>query len=207
MITICKQPLQTVWHDGKTFLCVFDKNNKQIADYDFSSGLKLIQDGNNMTVFIYDKDLVPGRWEFFGTKIVQKNDKLIEEKIKIKGNKNGKPFIRKYDTENPWNNRGGLFNEYVSSSEREKRIKICRSCPLFVNLDGTCSINGDLVIETTKQKYRYCPEEKWGNKKESNEKAASQVPQGDIRMSHLIVPNPNEQEDFENELEEYLKGL
>lgn len=216
IIEISKQPLDTVWFDAKTFLFVFDNNGKQIADYDLSSGLKLISDKKNMTIFIYDEDLIPGKWKFLGTKLIQKNNKLVEEKISADGYKEGKLSKRKYDNKNPWDiAQLGTFNESInqgiSVKEREKRINICRDCPFFIHEDGICSINNDLVIQTTKLKYEYCPEEKWGNKEESIEYKLSLKQRSpnadDIIITNQAMINNKEQITFENELEEYLKGL
>lgn len=205
IIEIYRENISTVWHDGKTFLLVFDDNNKEIADYDFSTGLKLLQDGNIVIVFIDDKDLVPGNWKFFGTKIIQKENRIIEEKIEVYGKKEGKSKKRNYLEKDPWN-KNRVVGEYVSSKEREKRIEICRSCPLFSHLDGTCLVNGNIVIELTKEKYSYCPEEKWGDKEKAIEFISS-YPEGDIIMPEGTFIDQEDQENFEKELDEYLKGL
>lgn len=122
IIEICKQPINTIWYDAKTFLFVFDENEKQIADYDFSSGLKLLTDGENITIFIYDKDLVPGKWIFVGTQLIQKNDNKIEKKIKIEGYKEGKYLTTEYNPKNIWNDPKYEINDKtVIKSENTSR--------------------------------------------------------------------------------------
>lgn len=205
IIEITKQDSSTIWHDGKTFLVVFDENNNQIADYDFSTGLQILQDEDSITIFITDEDIVPGSWKFFGTKIISINDKIYEEKVFCSGESFGSYRKRSFSEKDPWNKRR-VFGEYVSFSEREERMDICRSCPLFNKTDGTCSVNGNLVIETTKNKYSFCPEEKWGNKEEVVNKM-SLSPEGDIITPEPIIIDEKDQEKFEDELEEYLRGL
>ena len=207
IIEICEQPKNVVWNNDKTFLCVFDKNGNQIADYDFFSGLRLLLDENTIKVFIFDKDLVPGKWKFFGVITTQKNNKIIEKRIFFEGIKTGKIFKRKYENKNPWNYHGGTITEYVSAKEREDRMDICRRCPLFNKIDGTCSVNGNLVIATTKRKYDYCPEEKWGNKSEAIRHYSQDLSEEMIQnIKTKNITSLNDQEKFEAEFEEYLKG-
>lgn len=103
IVEIYKQPSNVIWYDEKTFLFVFDDNEKQIADYDLSSGLKLMTDGKNIIIFINDDDLIPGKWKFFGTKMVKKNNKLAQEKVYAEGYKEGEYLDREYNPKNVWN--------------------------------------------------------------------------------------------------------
>jgi hypothetical protein len=205
IVEIFRQPKDVIWNDDKTFLCVFDNEGKQIADYDFYSGLKLMLDGNYIRIFIYDEDLVSGKWKFFGTKSIQKDKKIIEEKVFSSGEKNEETLKRKYKEKNPWGITRGIEDQYVSAQEREKRMGVCRKCPMFVNSDGTCSVDGSLSILETKKRYSYCPEEKWGNKEESLGSTHVENPSDMISINTKI--DPLDQQNFENELEEYLRRI
>jgi hypothetical protein len=205
IVEICKQPKDVVWNDDKTFLCIFDNNGNQIEDYDFYSGLRLMLDGNYIKIFIHDEDLVSGKWKFFGTKSFQKDGKTVEEKVFFSGEKIEKNIKRKYENKNPWGITRGVKDQYVSAQEREKRMGVCRKCPMFVNFDGTCSVDGSLSILETKKRYSYCPEEKWGNKKKSIEKMKSEYP-SDI-INYNVNVDPTDQKNFEDELEEYLRRI
>lgn len=205
IIEIYKDKSSTIWNDAKTYLAVFSDSGEMIADYDFSSGIKILQDDDTITLFITEKDLVPGNWKFFGTKVIQKNEKNIEEKVQSSGKLEGERRKRVYAEKHPWDTRR-VQGEYVSAEERESRIGICKSCPFFVSENGTCSVNENFVIESTKNVYSFCPEEKWGDKKSVIEKMSA-YPEGDIILPEAVVIAEEEQSDFEAELEEYLKGL
>jgi len=202
IVEICEEDLSTIWNDSKTFLLVFDEKNKQIADYDFSNGLNLLQKENSLVVFFNEEDIVPGKWKFVGTKIIEKNKKIFEETVEVFGEKSGKYTVKK--NKNPWK-ENRTWGEYISFEEREKRIKICRNCEFFNQLDGVCSINNVFVLEFTKHKYYYCPENKWGDKEES-EKYATQKFYNDSSLLKNVTINEQDQQNFESELEEYLKG-
>ena len=197
-IEIFESEKNTIWNDGKTFLLVFDKNNNQVADYDFSTGLKILEKNNKNIIFMHDEDLVPGSWKFYGSKVKVIEEKIIETKVTSEGFKDGKSIKRKYKNEDPWNTTR-VGGQYVLAKEREKRISICRSCPFFNKEEGLCKVNGMISIEMTKHEISYCPESKWGNKEKSSEALISQ-----IGINEEIQKN---QEKFDKDLEEYLKEL
>lgn len=182
----------TVWVDSETFLCVFDENNNLVIDYDFFTGLRLLQKDNEITIYMHDEDLVSGNWTLFATKIDEQQKKTT---AKIKGEKkehsdkkiilDGRPWDYPYSTQ-----------EYVSRKEREERLSICKSCPFFDIENMTCKVDGGIVLDKTKYLYTYCPEEKWGDKAAVIEKFT--------RNGRII--DEQEQQKFEKELEEYLKG-
>jgi hypothetical protein len=194
---IYKTQKDTIWNDSKTFLMVFDKRGRQIADYDFYTGLQMIQKDDEIIIFIDNKDLVSGRWKFFGTKIKIVESKIISENIFSEGVREGNNTSHTFFKENPWGTQNTNI-EYVSFNERKKRIKICRSCPFFVHSTGECSVDGKNVIESTKIEKSYCPEEKWGSKEKSIILIEDEK-QADIMFQQ-------NQKEFEDELEEYLKN-
>lgn len=207
IIELYKDKPNTLWQNNETFLCVFDENNILIASYDFCTDLKLMQDDKEMTIFIHDDDLVPGKWILFATKV--NNDyikKYIKKRIKVEGNKPGKSKKIKINEEYPWNKNWG-HGQYVSRKKREERLSVCSTCP-FLNLENmTCSVNKKIVLESTKYENEYCPEEKWGNKEEVMKKMFdSAVSRGDIIISQNQQIDQKEQAEFEAEFEEYLKG-
>jgi hypothetical protein len=201
IINLHKDILNTVWRDDETFLCVFDNEGRLIADYDFSTGLKIVQNDKEITVYISDDDLVAGRWVFFATKVFQGNDQI--QKIKIEGRKEGNPTKKKLSEDLPWK-ESPMMGKHVSRKEREERLDICKSCPLFNLENMTCTVNQQIVLNTTKFEDSYCPEKRWGDWDrvfmETYEKQGATIDREAIKFGS------QQQQDFENELEEFLKG-
>lgn len=196
----------------EVFLCVFDNNNNLIANYDLATGLyTLVKDGQ-LTICINDNDLVSGKWVFFATEVKKTNEQISYEKIKINGSKKGKTKKIEYKDEYPWNNETWIpALEYVSRKEREERLSICKSCPFFNLENMTCDIDGKIVLESTKFKYQYCPENKWGNQEETLQYRPEFMPHiQENEANDIIMKNSQkdmEQKQFEDEFEEFLKGL
>jgi hypothetical protein len=157
IINIHKDLSNTIWQDDKTFLCVFDNEGNLIADYDFSSGLKIIQNEKEMTIYISEDDLVSGRWVFFATKVFENKDEI--KKIKVEGIKTGDTVKKIFDEEYPWKDNS-IMGKHVSRKEREDRLDVCKSCPLLNLEDMTCSVDHQLVLNLTKFEDSYCPENK-----------------------------------------------
>jgi hypothetical protein len=204
IINIHKDIPNTMWQNDETFLCVFDENNKLVADYDFCTGLKLMQDDKEMTIYMVDDDLVTGRWVFFTTKVSESNNGLVRERIKVEGVKSGYPTSKIFNEEYPWNVNCGPGN-YVSRKEREERLSICKSCPLFDSKNMKCTVDEKTVLQSTKFEDSYCPEEKWGDMEKIFAEASEK--QGGIIMPVGPKIDPIEQEEFEQELEKFLEGL
>jgi len=197
-IEIFRSEKNTIWNDGKTFLIVFDKKNNQVADYDFSTGLKILEKDNENIVFIYEDDLISGKWKFYGSKVKVIEEKVFETRVESEGFQDGNIKKRKQQDEEPWNNNR-VRGKYVSRKEREKRIRICRSCSFFNQNEGFCEINGMLSIETTKHETSHCPESKWGDIKKTSEALVSQK-----EVENEIN---KDQEKFNEDLERYLKEI
>jgi hypothetical protein len=188
------------WNDQQTYLCVYDKNNVQIADYDFDTGLKLMLKDNKIYVYVNDFDLIAGTWTFFGIlSTIKNNATVLQEQIEVSGESVGTAEVREYSDEHPWrfNHRPG---EYVSVSQRQERISICRECPMF-DKRGVCQVNNMLAIERTKMQIGFCPEGKWGSQEESAELYRREFV-GESTVEYVL----EEQADFDSELEEFLKG-
>jgi hypothetical protein len=200
----------TIWHNQKTFLCVFDEENNLIADYDFKTGLRLIKSDTELTIYIHDSDLIPGRWVLF---VKTMYDEEFLETIKIEGSKNKSEkdeeiYIKEniFKEKRPWD-YGYSDQLHVSREEREERLSICKSCPFFNIEDMTCEVDGSIVLNTTKNANLFCPEEKWGDvERIKREHAAHFIEKGEVDPGGNRV-DPEEQKMFEEELEEYLKGL
>lgn len=189
------------WNDQQTYLCVYDKKNIQIADYDFDTGIKLMLSENKIKVYIEDSNLVTGDWTFFGVLSTIKNGKIVDrQEIEISGSEQGTASSRIYDDNDPWrfDYRPGT---YILASEREQRISICRTCPFF-NRKGFCESNNTLAIERTKMKIGFCPEGKWGSEAE-----AAEAYQKEFVGENAVASIANDQKEFEAELEQFLKGL
>lgn len=197
IIEIYRTQKNTIWNDSSTYLIVFDKKGNQIEDYDFYTGLKMIEENNEIIIFIEDENLVSGVWKFFGTKIKIIESKTIKENVFSEGFKDGNKKNRNFLKESPWNTYNTSI-KYVSFNERKKRIKICRSCPFFVNSTGECLSDGKNVIQSTKIEKSYCPEQKWGNKEKSQT-----VIQDEKKVDTILKEN---QKEFEDELDKYLKN-
>jgi hypothetical protein len=192
IVELYSDDVDTVWNDQKTSLCVLDDNNNLIADYDFRTGLRLLKSDTKFTIYINNDDLIPGKWVLFVTKIYDGEE---NKTIKVEGNKEGVFKERIFEEERPWD--FGYSNQlHVSRQERENRLSVCKSCPFFNIENMTCEIDGENVLDKTKYLDKYCPEEKWGDKEAVMKK---------ISRSATIIYQ-KDQQDFELELEEYLKG-
>lgn len=189
-----------MWNDQQTYLCVYDKNNIQVADYDFDTGLGLMLDGDIIKVFMEESSLVAGNWTFFGVLSAAENGIIVSrEMIEINGS-GGNAKSQTYSDQDPWrfDHRPGT---YVSVKEREKRISICRSCPMF-DRKGYCKVNDMLAIERTKMKIGFCPEGKWGSQEDAENFYKTEIV-GENNITYVL----EEQSDFDAQFDEFLKGL
>lgn len=199
-VNIYKDKSETIWQNDETFLCVFDVDNNLIAEYDFCTGLRLMQNDKEMTVYINDDDLVPGKWVFLATKAIPiDGGGYSGEKIRTEGIKEGNEGYREFNSEFPWNTENSGSGKYVSREEREQRVSVCKLCPLFDSKNVTCTADGKNVLKITKYENEYCPEEKWGNKEK-------------FLVERGLIVGPQEvseedQADFETELDKFLEGL
>lgn len=190
-----------MWNDQQTYLCIYSDDNIQIADYDFDTGLKLILRGDKIHVYMNDFDMLPGKWTFFGVLSTMVNGQSVaREEIEISGDSVGTATERVYADNDPWrfDHRPGT---YILASDREERIAICRMCPLF-DRKGFCQSNNMLAIERTKMRIGFCPERKWGSEAEAAELYEKEFV-GESTITYVM----GDQEEFEAELEEFLKGL
>ena len=203
-VNIFKDKANTIWENDETFLCVFDDKNL-VAYYDFCTGLKLMQDDKEMTIFINNDDLVSGKWVFFGTKVINKNKKQLKEKVKSDGVKNEKSNINlnKYD----WPNKNCGPGNFVSKQEKEKRILICKQCPFFDLENIKCTVDDKTVLRSIKYEDEFCPKEKWGDKEKIKERHAAYAKSQGMIVPQSINIDAEEQADFEAELEAHLRGL
>ena len=204
IVEIYKDEPDTVWVNDETFLCVFNNENVLIADYDFCSGLKIMQNNKNMTIFINDIDLPSGKWILFATKINTQDN--LRETIKVEGFKEGEVAAKEFNEEGPWLNNCSP-DEQVSKEEREERISICTECPFFNSADMICTINNRIVLESTKYKGLLCPKGKWGDQETMDRMLKEGLANGDIIMPVGETISKQDQSDFEADLEEFLKGL
>ena len=204
IVEIYKDEPNTVWVNDETFLCVFNNENFLIADYDFCSGLKVMQNDKSMTIFINDSDLPSGKWILFATKINIKEN--LKEKIKVEGFKEGEVKAKVFSEKGPWLDNCSS-DDQVSKKEREERILICTECPFFNLSDMTCTVSNRIVLESTKYKGLLCPKGKWGDEETKQRMLKEGLESGDIIMPVGDIISQNDQLDFENELEEFLKGL
>ena len=204
IVEIYKDEPNTVWVNDETFLCVFNNENVLIADYDFCSGLKIMQNNKNMTIFINDSDLPSGKWILLATKInIEEN---LKEKIKVEGFKEGEVTAKVFSDEGPWLDNCGP-DERVSREEREERISICTECPFFNSIDMICTVNNRLVLESTQYKGLLCPKGKWGDQETIDRMLKEGLESGEIVMPNAIVIDEQDQSNFEADLEDFLKGL
>ena len=204
IVEIYKDEPDTVWVNDETFLCVFNNENVLIADYDFCSGLKIMQNNKNMTIFINDIDLPSGKWILFATKINTQDN--LRETIKVEGFKEGEVAAKEFNEEGPWLNNCSP-DEQVSKEEREERISICTECPFFNSADMICTINNRIVLESTKYKGLLCPKGKWGDQETMDRMLKEGLANGDIIMPVGETISKQDQSDFEADLEDFLKGL
>jgi hypothetical protein len=187
-------PANKGWVMSETILYVFNEKNEYAADYDLYTGLFFeLDENNNWFISIEEEDLVPGFWKFSGM-YVEENGPISEKRkfVKYEGFKEGETRKRIYKEEFPWDFSSSKLSA-VSAKEREERMEICRSCPFFNNEKVSCNKNNDLLHYKTKVAEAFCPEGFWGT---FNDKII-------FFQSYEVF---DDQEDFEKELDEYLKG-
>jgi len=196
-------PVGTMLENETTFLCVFDEDNNFIADYDFCTGLRLIQEEQTLVIYINENDLVPGSWVLFVTTV---DENYVKTKSKVKGTKEGLPRTRIHTSQNPWDGCGA--GEKVSLAERDSRITVCASCPLLNAIDMVCSVSGKSVTDATTRKEQFCPEDKWGNKEQVlNDIAEFALANNMVQFPQGFTIDTSDQIAFEEELASYLEGL
>lgn len=197
IVKIYRDEPNTTWLNDETFLCVFNSEDVLIADYDFCSGLKIMQNDKDMTIFINDSDLPSGKWILFATKINTQDN--LRERLKVEGFKEGKIVPQEFNEEGPWLDNCGP-DERVPKEERKERLSICIECPLFDSLNMRCTVNNTIVLESTKYKNVICPEKKWGD-------FDNFITSNQVAISPATTIDKQDQLDFESDLEEFLKGL
>lgn len=199
-VNIYVDKANTVWQNDETFLCVFDIDNNLIAEYDFCTGLRLMQNDQNMTIYINDDDLVAGKWAFIATKSIPvEGGGYLGEKIRVEGFKEGEEGYREFNSQFPWNNANSGPGKYVSRQEREQRVSVCKLCPLFDSKNITCTVDDKNILKITKYENEFCPEEKWGDKQKFlAERGLTPESQ---------ASSQEEQADFEADLDKFLEGL
>lgn len=200
IIEIYKDVPTTMWQNDETYLCVFDDDGNLVADYDFCTGLKLLLREDELIVYINDDDLLSGRWEFFATKVAED---FSVDYVKAEGRKDGDSGQLPVLKDNPWD--GCMPGVHVTKTERDERLDICKACPFFDITEMMCTVNRRVVLETTKHKYQFCPEGKWGDAEAAQQAAVDA--QGELAQPIGKVFDPDEQADFEAELERFLEGL
>ena len=204
IVEIYKDDKKFMWTNNETFLCVFDENDNFITDYDLCSGLKLMEKDDKIIFYVNEDDMVQGKWKLFANRI---SEDFSSEKIIISGESFVGLKTRNFNDNLPWVENCGP-GKFVTRSEREKRLNICKTCPLFDVKNMTCNVNLQLVLDTTRDADKYCPEDKWGEKDrilaEVNEREGLTEERAVAAASLIDRQN---QLDFENELEEFLKGL
>ena len=189
--------------DDETSLCVFDENNNLKADYDFTTGLRLLLDGENLTVYIHNSDLVPGAWVLF---VGFMTADLIRKSDRVEGFTEGTSVPRDYESESPWDDRKNFIG--VNLVERERRLSICASCPLLDTASMICTVSNKLVTNVTTIGNQYCPEDKWGNKQQVMDEAFQRaLDNGEVTLPTPISVEKEDQAQFEAELNSYLEGL
>jgi hypothetical protein len=199
IVEIYEDDIKFMWDNNKTFLCVFDKNNNFITDYDLCSGIKLMKKDDRIIFYVYENEIVQGKWIFFADRV---SEDYSREKLVIYGESAVGLKTRKFNDTLPWKNCGS--QKFVTRSEREKRLSICKECPFFNIEKMTCNVDSQLVLDSTRGADRTCPEGKWG---ERDRILAELSEQEGFTQEPAYIIETQDQLDFENELEEFLKGL
>lgn len=203
-LTLHTVPLGTVIHNDKTSLCVYDESGSLIADYDFCTGLRLIKSHDSMSIYINDADLVPGQWSLLLTTVGEGRQ---ENTAKFLGNKSGDPIDR-IVAESPWMNCAP--GPRVTWEERQSRLAMCLSCPLFNGSSMTCTKSGRAVLDVTTRADEYCPEGLWGDKQTVDEARVLEAEELGLPVAPATpaaVFTAADQAAFEAELDDYLGGL
>lgn len=208
---LCSVPRSVAVRNDSTFLCVYDESGAIVADYSLCTGLRLVQGDGDLDIYINSDDLVPGRWmlQVGGVSMSDGSDYTAT----YTGSSEGDLRSRVYTSDDPWSMCGP--GDRVSRAERERRLIICKACPLFDATTATCSVNGSLVLDATTYKDKYCPEDLWGNKQDVVDAEAARhqkyvevvIAQGGVPVPQGSAPVPDDQAAFEAELDQYLEGL
>ena len=204
IVEIYRDDIKFMWSNNETYVCVFDENNNFVTDYDLCSGLKLMQEDDEMIFYINENEMVQGAWKFFANRI---SEDFSSEKIVISGENSLGSKTRNFNNDLPWSENCGP-GKFVTRSEREKRLDICKRCPLFNVENMTCSVNLQSVLDLTRHADKYCPEDKWGEKA----RVLAEVDEREGLTAERAMAAPalitkQDQSDFEAELEDFLKGL
>lgn len=196
-------PEDTLLRNDGTFLCVFDEENNLVADYDFCTGLRLLQTDDGLSIYVNDSDLVPGTWSLFVTYL---GESVEPETVKVKGVKEGSPVERELVSEFPWNDCGPGVR--VSKDERQRRLSTCLSCPLLDRDSMMCTASGKSVLDATTREDQYCPEDYWGNKQSVLDTVSAHALESGL-VTPRVGPSfeANEQAQFESELDLFLEGM
>jgi hypothetical protein len=195
-------PDDTMIQDHATHLWVCDEDGTLIADYGLCTGLRLIKKSDGLTIYINDVDLVPGAWTL---RVTTDADGETLTSI-VEGLKEGPPASRIYSSDQPWDGCGS--GERVSKVERDRRLSLCKSCPLLDPDSMTCTVSGKSVLDATTRVPEFCPEDLWGNKQDVLDAQIAQAI-ADGSFVPRIGPGfePDEQAQFEAELDQYLESL
>jgi len=184
-----------MWSNNETLLFVADRDGRLVADYDLCSGLKLMSEGDNITMYVDNDDMVSGNWTLLANKY---SEDFPVEKIVVHGRNETGSSTRTFDSETPWKNCGSGF--FVTRQEREQRLDLCKECPFFNTKDMTCDVDDNPVLKTTKEKDGLCPKNKWGDRQRINDEIEAR---GGITYENTVI-DQTDQTAFEEELAIFL---
>jgi len=196
-------PQKVTWVRDRTIVRCYD-GDVEIADFDGSTGLSFLYHEEDGKHFITPDDRVfpAGRWVFDGSyQVGGVNAPVSGVFVHLEGTCNGEWYskdrlLQKYSQEIPWDYPSAPFL-FAPYGEREERMKICRSCDLYDQITGQCTMDLNFMPSKTKYSQEVCPVGKWSESsnftKEEYEKRISLTPK---------IPSNEEQDSFEKEWEE-----
>lgn len=174
----------------ESFLCSYDDKGYIKNFYNICSAILRRYEDGKLIVYIKDSDLPSGDWKFFGSVKHDHNDDW--EYVTSSGNKSGNHSGIDVDRDilcPPVCNC--ITNDESSWTIKKERLNICQECPFFNKKKIKCDKNGDFILKKISHSTQSCPEKRWESDNDELDNSKD---------------NTN-QEDFELELEEYLKGI
>jgi hypothetical protein len=191
------------WVRDRTLVRVYDDANKEIAVLDGMTGLTWVKPGPDADWELDTSVFPDGRWVFDGVAVTGDGTTgmIGRQTWHEQGYCSGGDWETLHaelmaETSSPWDYPGAgvVFSTYA---ERDSRLQVCRACPFYDQLDGTCSQDGAFMPLKTINAGETCPDERWAEAPSwTPDKAAAKLEQAQVGM-----PNSEEQAAFEAEWE------
>lgn len=210
-------PGEVAWVRSRTVVRCYDDDGREVVTLDGVTGLTWALDGAEWTVD--ESVLPPGRWVFDGvyltglTPLVERRAHVVHvEGVAVNDGSGFAELLEQLEglAVSPW--------EYVPApriytlwGERESRMGICRACPLYDHVTGTCTIDDSFMADKTKHSGEVCPDDpaRWGLASNYDEAEAAIRAARSVNMvpvEAVLAGLPDDQQTFEDEWEAHRAG-